>query len=313
MHHNLDVFPRVSIVIVNWNTRALLGACLDSIRATLGKVSYEIIVVDNASTDGSLEWLRATQPDVELIPNRENVGFARANNQALERCRGEFALLLNSDAQLLDKTVGRLLEVMEHDARVAAAAPKLLNADGSFQAGPNDDLTLSGETLLALGLARYFRQGHFPGYGESAASGAYAWVGGTCLLLRRAAWEHIGLLDTNYFMYTEEADWCWRARQAGWTIWYEPGARALHLGGGSSRNAPAQMRAALYKSKLVFFNKHRPRWQAQTLRAVFMLTSFVKIVAYNLAARLHRMRAPLLRERASSFRLVLDAVRTIGA
>ncbi len=305
--------PRVSIVIVNWNTRALLRACLDSLRATVQLIPHEIFVVDNASTDGSVEWLGEKNPDVQLIANRENVGFARANNLALERCRGEFAMLLNSDAQLLEGTLARLLAVMEQESNAAAIAPMLLNADGSFQAGANDDLTLWNETLLALGLARFLRAGYYPGYPQNAPRGTYAWVGGACLMLRRATWKQIGMLDADYFMYTEEADWCWRARQAGWAIWYEPAAQTIHLGGGSSRNASAKMRAALYKSKLIFFQKHRPRWQAQTLRAVLMFTAFSKVVLYDAAARLNRMRAPIWLERAASFRMVMDAVRTVAA
>jgi N-acetylglucosaminyl-diphospho-decaprenol L-rhamnosyltransferase len=304
--------PLVSVLIINWNTRALLSACLDSVRATLREIDYELIVVDNASSDGSAEWLR-TQPDVQLIANQENVGFARGNNQALARCRGKFALLLNSDAQLREDTVMRLLAVMQNETNAAAIAPMLLNADGSFQAGPNDDITLWNETLLMLGLARFLRNGRYPGYDANAPGGEYAWVGGTCLLMRRAAWEQIGLLDAEYFMYTEEADWCWRARQAAWTILYEPEAKAVHLGGGSSRHVPSQMRAALYKSKLIFFYKHRPSWQTFLLRNLLMLTASAKAVGYGFAARVSSVRAAGWNERALSFRMVVDAVKTVAA
>lgn len=306
-----DTPPLVSILIVNWNTRALVSACLDSVRGTLRDVAHEVIVVDNASGDGSAEWLRA-QPGVVLISNHANVGFAQANNQALARSRGKFALLLNSDAQLHADTVTRLLGVMQRETNAAAVAPMLINADGSFQAGPNDDITLWNETLLMLGLARLFRSGHYPGYDRNAKSGEYDWVGGTCMLMRRAAWEQVGLLDAEYFMYTEEADWCWRARQAAWTIWYEPAARAVHLGGGSSRNASFQMRAALYKSKLIFFQKHRPGWQTFLLRHLLMLTASVKAMAYDLGGRINSVRTTGWKERALSFRMVVDAVKTVA-
>lgn len=309
----LDPLPRVSILIVNWNTLELLRACLGSVHATAGDIPHEILVVDNASTDGSAEWLGCHAPEVILVANQENAGFARANNQALGQCRGEFALLLNSDAQLMEHTLARLLAVMREEPRAGAAAPALLGATGSFQAGPNEDLTLWNQVLLTLGLSRFLRGGFYPGYGAHAPRGEYAWVGGTCLLLRRAAWEQIGLLDPDYFMYTEEADWCWRARQAGWTIRYEPEAQALHLGGGSSRQASAEMRAALYKSKLIFFQKHRPRWQTHTLKFVVMATAVVKAGLYNAAARLNRLRAQTWNERAASFRMVLDAVKTVAA
>lgn len=305
--------PLVSIIIVNWNTRPLLSACLDSVYGTLQDTPYEILVVDNASSDGSVEWLRSAHPDILLIANSENLGFARANNQALAACHGKFALLLNSDAQLRPQTVLRLLDRMTQESNAAAISPMLLNSDGTFQSGPNDDITLWNETLLMFGLARLLRGGYYPGYSSGARHGEYAWVGGACLLLRRSTWEQIGMLDTGYFMYTEEADWCWRARQAGWTIWYEPGAQAIHIGGGSSRQAPAQMRAALYTSKLIFFHKHRPQWQTYVLRNLLMLTATAKVLGYGIAAHLNGVRARYWSERASSFRMVLDAVKTIPA
>lgn len=308
-----DSPPRVSILIVSWNTRALLSACIDSVRATLPDGFYELVIVDNASSDGSAAWVCANFPDITLLANAENVGFARANNRGLETCRGEFALLLNSDAQLMPGAVTRLLARLEQNPRAAAAAPMLLNADGSFQAGPNDDLSLVNETLLALGLARFARHGHYPGYDAAAPFGEYAWLGGTCLLMRRAAWEQIGMLDPDYFMYTEEADWCWRARQAGWVLLYEPQAQTIHLGGGSSRQSLAQMRAALYKSKVIFFQKHRPRWQASILRAVLLTSALAKAVMYDTAAQLYRVHAQIWRERAASFRMVVDALRTVAA
>lgn len=308
-----DSSPLVSILIVNWNTRALLRACLDSIFATLGAFAYEIIVVDNASSDGSVEWLQNAYPQVRLIANTENEGFARANNQALASSRGKFALLLNSDAQLHTETLAHLVTVLEQESNVAAVAPMLLNSDGTFQAGPNDDLTLWSESLLMFGLARFLRNGFYPGYGAHAPRGEYSWVGGTCMLLRRSTWEQIGMLDTDYFMYTEEADWCWRARQAGWTIWYEPEAQAIHVGGASSRQASARMRATLYKSKLVFFSKHRPHWQTIILRNLLMLTASTKAFGYSIAAHVNSVRAQVWNERALSFRMVVDAVKTIPA
>lgn len=310
---NPNPTPLVSILIVNWNTRTLLRACLDSVFATLPDVAYEIIVVDNASADGSVDWLRVTYPQVILIANSENVGFARANNQALTKASGKFALLLNSDAQLCPGTLACLLQVIHEESNAAAVAPMLLNADGTFQAGPNDEITLWNEMLLMFGLARFFRNGFYPGYGANTRRGEYAWAGGACLLLRRSTWEQIGMLDTDYFMYTEEADWCWRARQAGWTILYEPEAQAIHLGGGSSRQASARMRAALYKSKLLFFYKHRPHWQTFVMRNLLMLTASAKAAGYNIAAHVNSVRAQGWKERALSFRMVVDAVKTIPA
>lgn len=304
-------FP-LCIVIVNWNTRALLQACLESIYATVETTPFQVIVVDNASTDGSAQFVRTQYPKVDLISNSENVGFARANNQALARANAEFILLLNSDAQLLPGTADELVRFLRQETNAAAVAPRLMNPNRTFQAGPNDAISLTSELLLAFGIARLLRDGYFPGYGPDAPRREYAWVGGTCMLLRRKTIEQIGTLDPDYFMYTEEADWCYRAHQASWEIWYEPTLAVIHHGGASSRNDAGRMRAELYKSKLVFFSKHRPRWEYETLRAVLMLTALVKSGAYNLAARLSEQRAQFYAERASSFLQVFQMAR-LGA
>lgn len=300
------------VVIVNWNTRALLDACLQSVRTTIETKPVEIIVVDNASTDGSAQFVRTNYPGVRLIANSENFGFARANNQAIESTNAEFVLLLNSDAQLEPNTADALVAFLRQHSNAAAVAPRLLNPNRTFQAGPNDEISLVSEMLLAFGIARLLREGYFPGYGPTASRGEYAWVGGTCMLLRRKALDLIGMLDTDYFMYSEEADWCYRARQACWEIWYEPAQAAIHFGGASSRNDAGRMRAELYKSKLVFFSKHRPRWEYETLRTVLMLTALVKAGAYRLAARFSEGRAKLYADRASSFRQVFQMAR-VGA
>lgn len=300
--------PPLSVVIVNWNTRPLLANCLASLYATVPDIA-DVWVVDNASRDDSVAFLQAHYPQVNIIANGSNVGFAAANNQALPHCRRAYALLLNSDALLLPSATATLLSVMEAAPRAAAIAPMLVNADGSFQAGPNDEPGLASETLLALGIQRFLRGGHYPGYALNAPPGAYGWVGGTCLVLRRAAWEQVGLFDPSFFMYAEEADWCRRARRAGWSILYEPSARVIHLGGGSSRQAAAAMRAQLYKSKLLFFCKHQARWQTAVLRWVLLTTSALKAALYGALARVRREQAAGWQERAASFHLVYDTIK----
>jgi GT2 family glycosyltransferase len=305
------VAPLVSVIIVNWNTRDLLDDCLKSVYENCAGLAYETWVVDNSSRDDSLEFLAVNHPQVSVIANNANVGFAAANNQALDRCRGQYALLLNSDAQLLPEAAQRLIAVLESRAQAGAVGPMLVNPDGSFQAGPRDDMTLLNESLLALGASRLLRDGHYPGHVAGTPAGAYAWVGGACVLLRRTAWEQVGKFDPEYFMYTEEADWCWRARQAGWTIYYEPSARVLHVGGGSSYRVSAAMRAQLYKSKLLFFVKNRPRWQALAMRAILMTTASIKAVMYTALGRIQSARKSGYAERAGSFRQVYDAVRAV--
>lgn len=302
--------PALTVVIVNWNTHPLLARCVESVYRTV-QPAPEVIVVDNASTDDSVAFLRNNYPAVHIIENTANVGFAAGNNQALTRCQGEQALLLNSDAELLPGAVARLQAALAQDPRAATAGPMLITPDGAFQAGPNDEVTLWSETLVALGLNRFLRQGYYPGYPGEARSGSYAWVGGTCLLISRAAWRDVGLLDPAFFMYVEEADWCWRARLRGWHVLYVAEAQVVHVGGASSRQVSSAMRAELYKSKLLFFIKHRPRWQAAVLRSVLMVNAVLKASLYG-AAGWARPRIPAYRERAASFRLVYRAVKSTG-
>jgi N-acetylglucosaminyl-diphospho-decaprenol L-rhamnosyltransferase len=293
--------PLLSVIVVNWNTRSLLGGCLDSIDSTIGDTPTEIWVVDNASSDGSLAFLRANYPHVNVIANETNVGFARANNQAAAQCHGKYLLLLNSDAVLLNAAAPGLIKILEAHLETAAVGPMLLNADKSFQAGGTDFPTLASEILLALGIARWWRQGYFPGYPPSHAGGVVDWVGGACLLIRRDAFEHIGALSEEYYMYTEETDWCYRARRAGWKIRYSPNQQVIHYGGASASQSPLAMRGQLYKSKLHFFKRHRNWLEYTLLRATFVLSAAAKGLVYSFAARLAQSQKIFYAHKAQSF------------
>jgi len=253
---------RLSIIIVNWNTRQLLLDCLSSIACSGPPDGIEIWVVDNASTDGSAEAVRAAFPDVRLIVNRGNVGFAAANNQAIAASRGELVLLLNSDTLVLPGALAQLARFMEHHPSVGIAGARLLNRDRTLQPSWAKFPSLWSELA---GRNQRSRRPFATGDGSTAF--AVDWVGGACLMIRRPAIEQIGMLDDNFFMYAEEMDWCYRARQAGWEVCYCPAPEVIHLGGQSSRSAPARMKAALYSSKLRFFRKHYGASRALALRA----------------------------------------------
>jgi GT2 family glycosyltransferase len=276
--------PDVSIVVVSYNTRDLLRACLCSVRATAGEMASEVIVVDNASTDGSVEMLARDFPEVTLVANAANVGFAAANNQAIRLSRGRYVLLLNSDAILQPGAVRALVDCLERTPRAGVAGGLLLNADGSFQFSFADPPSLRGEIMLALRLARRVYGPEYPSYREehSRVERDAGWVSGAFLLARRAAIEDVGLLDEGYFMYSEETDWCHRMRHAGWSVRFVPAARVTHFSGQSARRSPERRRSQVYRSKWRFFRKHRGRPTAAAFRGTVWLASVCKLAGWAL-------------------------------
>jgi len=278
------MMPDVTVVFVNWNRRDLLLQCLRVLPAALGDLSAEIIVVDNASSDDSVEALVGEFPSVQLIPNDKNLGFAAANNQALQVASGRYALLLNTDTLPKPDSLRRLVAFADAHPRAGMVGALLLNPDGSFQASYADFPSLHGETLLLVGLARRLLGPHFPNHGphESREACRCDWVQGACLLARREALNAIGLLDEGYFMYTEETDWCAECQKAGWEVWYTPDAQIVHYGGQSAARQPAVKRRQLYSSKARFFRKQRGALASACFRVIVQVTSAVKLIYWTL-------------------------------
>jgi GT2 family glycosyltransferase len=248
----------ISIIVVNWNTRELLRKCLDSVGTTVRGLSHEMIVVDNASTDGSAAMLRERFPRVRLIENLENRGFGTANNQALRVMTGRYALLLNSDAVLTENAVSELFSCMENHPEAAMACGQLLNANGSRQnsiAAFPSLLTLMTNTSLL----EYLFPGRYPSKRYPHPEPVEIESGiGACLMVRRAAIDAVGLFDERYHFFFEETDWAYQMRRAGWTILHVPTAFIYHLQGQSiGRNLHS--RIEFYRSRYQFFRKWRSR------------------------------------------------------
>lgn len=274
----------VSIIIVNWNTRDLLADCLDSITQTASDLIFEIIVVDNASTDDSQTMVRQRFPHVRLIANQENVGFARANNQGMAASSGRHALLLNSDALLTPGALQALVSLADAKPRAGIVGAQLLNPDGSFQASHTTFPNLWQEFLILSGIGRLLRGRWYPSHGPEEGKGPQIvdYVEGACLLVRRKAFEDVGGLDEDYFMYAEEVDWCYDMREKGWQVWYQPAAEVIHLGGGSSRNRRTQREGDLYRSRVRFFRKHYGDIAARLLKLQIYGFTAVKIAVHGL-------------------------------
>lgn len=274
----------LSIVILNWNTRDLLADCLTSIAETTEGLPLEVIVVDNASTDGSLEMVRERFPQVQLVANQANVGFARGNNQGVGLSHGRYLLLLNSDARLLPQAVQALLTVAEAHPGAGIVGAQLLNADGSFQASHSRFPTQWQEFLILSGLGRMWHGRWYPSHGPEEDKGPQRvdYVEGACLLVRREAFDAAGGLDEGYFMYAEEVDWCYAMRAKVWEVWYQPAAKVIHLGGGSSRSRLPQREADLYRGQVRFFRKHYGDRAAKLLKLQIYGFTLVKSAVHGL-------------------------------
>lgn len=261
--------PPISVVIVSFNTQSELLRCLDSLAGNVS-LPLEVIVVDNASQDGTVEALHRHQSRVRLITNDENTGFARACNQGLRAARAPLVLILNSDTEVRPGAVEALAQTLERDPHAALAGPRTLNSDGTLQASFGPPLTLMGEwqqRRLMRGLrARRPEALHDL---ERAWRGERepAWISGSCMLARRGALEEVGLFDEGYFLYEEDVDLCLRLKRAGWRMVLEPAAEVIHHLGRSTQKAPRLASLEYQRSHLRYYRKHNGRFQTGMLRA----------------------------------------------
>lgn len=256
-NQNFSPKRRISFIVINYNTRELVLSCIQSIKEHAGqKFDYEIWLVDNASSDGSIEAVAGTFPDVLIIGNQENMGFARANNMALKKADGEVVVLLNSDARLTAGAIEAMYEVLESDQQVAVVGGQLLNVDGSSQNSIDNTPTLLTELCNKSLLRKLFPRIYPSKYRHFETPSQVHQVIGACMMLRRAAIEQVGLFDEGYFFFMEETDWQLRFRKAGWKIIHQPHARIYHEQGKSANRRPASARIEFYRSRYRFFVKH---------------------------------------------------------
>jgi GT2 family glycosyltransferase len=270
----------VSIVVVSYNTKDLLRACLASAMPVHTR-GGEIIVVDNASADGSADMVEREFPCVEVIRAAGNVGFAAGNNLALRRARGRYFLLLNPDAALVDDTAGALAAYLDAHTDVAIVGPTVRFPDGRFQSSGFDFPSVGSELRESRSvdwLARLAGSRPRPAAAEMAAEDV-DWVDGSCLMIRREAVEAVGLLDEQYFLYGEEVDWCYRVKRAGWRVVAVRAASALHHRGQSTGAVPDATVAYLTDTRLRFFRTHRGTLTAFFVSTVFALGCLKQIAA----------------------------------
>jgi N-acetylglucosaminyl-diphospho-decaprenol L-rhamnosyltransferase len=277
----------LSIIWVNWNNSQLLQKSIDSIQETLVDIRYDLWVVDNASTDDSVSMLRTKFPQVNIIENQENLGFAAANNQAMVTSQSKYFLLINTDAFATKGAINHLYQLAKVTPRAGIIGAHLLNPDGSFQASYANFPNLAQEFLILSGLGRVmggpWYPNHTPVQGEKAKKVDY--VQGACLFVRHQAFEQAGGMDESYFMYSEEVDWCYSIQKAGWEVWYQPAAEIIHVGGASSRNRVVQRETDLYKSRVLFFRKHYGSFATSLLKLMIVGLTTIKFVFYGLVRK----------------------------
>jgi len=264
----------ISIVIVNWNTRDLLRDCLDSILKTIEKLNYEIIVVDNASSDGSVEMLAGKYPQVKTIANKENRGFGAANNQGFAVMQGKYALLINTDAVLTAGAVQKLWTFAEANPLAAIVCGQLLNADGSKQNSIASFPTLV--TLVAnTSLLEYLFPRRYPSKRyEHTKPLEVDSVIGACMLIRKKALDEVSVFDDRYFFFFEETDLAFAMRGADWRIYQVPDALIYHLQG-QSIGHNTKSRIEFYRSRYQFLGKWHSRRYYRVAAAVIFFRLLV--------------------------------------
>jgi GT2 family glycosyltransferase len=278
----------VSFVIVSWNAKDYLRECLASLSAASRGMDTEVIVVDNASSDGSWMMVRDEFPTVKLLRKETNAGFARANNRGIESAHGRYLCLVNSDVHVFPEAIKTILEYMEAHPDVGLVGPKALNGDRTRQPTCRTLPTLRSSFFRALSLDTAFPRSllfgsHFMTNWDYDQTREVDILGGCFWMIRRSALQGVGLLDTQFFMYGEDMDFCRRCHAVGWKVIFHPAAQIIHYGGASSSNAPARFWIEMQRANLQYWIKHRGRASVLAYYACLLLHHGVRVA--GLAAR----------------------------
>ena len=256
---------RLSVVFLNYNTRDLTRQALNSVLAAAEGLEVEIFVVDNASVDGSADMVAEEFPQVKLICNAANVGFAAGNNVALRQVSGEYVLLINTDTIVRRDALRTMVEFLDEHPEAGACGCKILDPDGTLQLDSRRGFPTPLAAFCKMsGLSRFFPKhpliAHYHmTYLDPEQTAEVEVLSGSCMMVRKAAMDQVGLLDEDYFMYGEDIDWCYRFHQAGWKIYYVPTTSIIHFRGESGRGVPLRILYRKSRAMSIFVNKHMAR------------------------------------------------------
>lgn len=250
-----DLNPELSVILVNLNDGAHVAGCLSSLAAAARRTRHEIIVVDNASTDGSPDLVGARFPLVKLVRNAVNLGYSRANNLGYRESRGEFILFLNTDTVVPPGTLEALLAEMKQDPGIGAAGPALLRDDNSYQVSFGRRVDFFSELFQKCFFNLYYKNA----LKFRRKTREVGWLSGAFLLTRRQVLAEVGLFDENFFLYFEDIDLCRRIKKRGYRLAYLPVVSAFHKGGAATSRLKLMSRLEYRKSQLYFYRKHSSR------------------------------------------------------
>lgn len=303
----------LSIIIISWNVADLLAACLDSVMVGVtsdsgSALQIEIIVVDSASKDHTVAMVRQRYPQVNLIEQAENIGFVRGNNIGFQQAQGRHILLLNPDTEIIDDALPTMAGYLDSNADVGIVGPHTLNTDGTTQSSRRRFPTLLTALFESTWLQRFAPQTVLDHYyvadQPDSATLDVDWVQGSALLARREVYEQISGFDEGYIMYSEEMDWCHRAKDAGWRVSYLGTAQIMHHGGRSSEQVVARRHILFQQSKLRYFRKYHGRLAANFLRGV-LLVMYLWQLCFEAGKGLLGHKRELRRERVKQYWQVL--------
>jgi GT2 family glycosyltransferase len=272
--------PDLSIIIVSWNNRAYLEPCLESLFTSGLGCKFEVVLVDNGSTDGTQNMLGEKYPQVKIIQNDHNVGLSAASNQGIAATQGRLVLLLNDDTLVNGPSLDALVEYLDSHPQAGAVGGLLLNPDGSIQACYNHFPSLREEFLIATRLGPLLWDG-YPGILKGNEISSVDWIGSACLLLRRSALDQVGLLDEEFFIYGDEADLQYRLERAGWQVHFLPHVTTVHFGGRSMTRW--RRRKMVYRGHMLFFRKNYGWFKTGLLRVMLAGLSLAKLIIWGAA------------------------------
>jgi len=278
--------PDLTVIIVNWNVEELLRDCLKSVYGRAQTISLEVLVVDNSSSDGSIEMVEKEFPQVRLFKNKENVGFAKANNQAIKQGKGRYILLLNPDTLIVGDALATMVLFMDNHRDTGAVGPRILNPDKTVQLTCGRySPTLLTELWDFTKLSSLFPRSRIfgkslMGFWSHNDTREVELLSGACMMVRKDAIEQIGLMDEHFFLFAEETDWCYRIRKNGWKIYLNADAEVIHLGGQSVSLSSNNMLLESCKSMCLFFTKHQGRVAGFAYRTIVFIFIGLRIPVY---------------------------------
>jgi GT2 family glycosyltransferase len=278
---------KLSVIILCWNDLKVITDCLKSIFEQTNEMEFEVIVSDNGSTDGSVKLVREKFPEVQVVENRANVGFAKGNNAGIQLARGEYILILNPDTIIRDHALQKLVAFAGRQPAAGAFGCRVLNPDGSFQNPARPLPTVRGALLAALCLrwlgrvSAHFSSDLYPGW-DGRTEREIGFQSGCCVMFRGDLLKRLGGFDERFFYHYEETDLCARVWASGSSIRYTPAAEIVHLGGQSVGRFPIRFRLETYRSAYRFFHKHYGRKGLIQIRGVYLLGLGVRQIGYSL-------------------------------